>query len=154
MALRQELGDFSSIVCFKALVVGTEEALGERAAHVALKAAGRKRGSAIVQASGRAGSAPADPQDAARLLDAAVGRDGTRLCIVDTIERAGDTFRVFLRETVCSAGEPAGSPRTLTFTLGAVHGALEALYGVPMKAVQVGSVLRGQSHDIVEVGPR
>lgn len=154
MPLRPTLGDFNSIVCFKALVVGSEEALGERAAHVALKAAGRKRGAAIVHACGRAGSAPADPSEAARLLDAAVGRDGTRLCIVDKIERNGDTFRVYLQETVCSAGEPQGSPRTLTFTLGAVHGALESLYGVPMKAVQVGSVLRGQSHDIVEVGPR
>lgn len=30
--LRPQLGDYSSIVCFKALVVGVEKALGERAA--------------------------------------------------------------------------------------------------------------------------
>lgn len=28
--MRNELGDFSSIVCFKAVVVGTEEALGKK----------------------------------------------------------------------------------------------------------------------------
>lgn len=154
MSLRPELGDFNSIVCFKALVVGTEEALGERAAHVALKAAGRKRGAAVVAGAGRTGSAPADPADAARLLDDAVGKNGTRLCTIAKIERSGDVFRVYLSETVCSAGEPQGSPRTLTFTLGAVHGAIEALYGMPMRATQVGSVLRGESHDIVEVVPR
>ena len=41
--LRPELGDFNSIICFRAVVVGREEALGERAAAVALKAAGRAR---------------------------------------------------------------------------------------------------------------
>lgn len=30
--LRSELGDFNSITCFKALISGLEEALGEKAA--------------------------------------------------------------------------------------------------------------------------
>jgi hypothetical protein len=38
-----ELGDFSSIVCFKAVVVGIEDALGEKVAAIALIAAGRIR---------------------------------------------------------------------------------------------------------------
>ncbi len=38
--LRQTLGNFSSIVCFKAAIVGMEDALGERAAAIALIAAG------------------------------------------------------------------------------------------------------------------
>lgn len=154
MPLRPVLGDFNSIICFRALVVGTEEALGERAAHVALKAAGRKRGAAVVAEAGKTGAAPEDPADVQRLLDGAVGLSGTRLCRIEKVERDDRTFRVHLSETVCSAGEPMGSPRVLTFTLGAVHGAMEALYGWQMRATQVGSVLRGQTHDIVEVTPR
>ena len=37
--LRPQLGDFNSIVCFKAAVIGIEKALGDRAARVALLAA-------------------------------------------------------------------------------------------------------------------
>lgn len=44
-----ELGDFSSIVCFRAIVIGAEEALGEKAAAIALIAAGRARGKQVAE---------------------------------------------------------------------------------------------------------
>ena len=88
------------------------------------------------------------------MLEAALGPNGTRLCGVDKIERDGDTFRVYLRETICSADEPQGSDRELSFTFGAVHGALEALYGLKLRGKQIGSVLRGQDHDIMELHER
>ena len=50
--LRPELGDFSSIVCFRAVVTGIEEALGEKAALISLIAAGRVRGKQVAQAKG------------------------------------------------------------------------------------------------------
>jgi len=150
--LRDELGDFSSIVCFRACVIGVEEALGKRAAMVALRAAGRKRGKDLVASLGLTDSAP---DDLAHALDTALGPDGTKLCRVDKIERLGEShFKVFLRETVCSAGEPQGSDRELSFTFGALHGAVEALYGLRLRGKQVGSVLRGQDHDIVELWER
>jgi hypothetical protein len=154
MSIRADLGDFNSILCFKALVVGIEESLGDRAATVALKAAGRKRGHQLVKSLDVTGKGPEQGAEAAKMLDAAIGKEGTRLCRVDNIEREGTTFRVHLSETVCSAGEPQGSPRQLTFTAGAVHGALEALYGQKLSGAQVGSVLRGQTHDILEFVPR
>ena len=46
---QKELGSFSSIICFKAVVVGTEEALGEKAAAIALIAAGRQRGKQLAE---------------------------------------------------------------------------------------------------------
>ena len=46
--LREKLGDFSSIVCFKAAITGMEEALGEKATAIALIAAGRSRGKNLV----------------------------------------------------------------------------------------------------------
>ena len=147
--LRPELGDFSSIVCFKAVVVGMEEALGEKTAAVALKAAGRKRGKNLVQSLGLAGST-ADLSVVAASLNDAIGAKGTRLCAVDKIEQDGSVLRVYTRETVCSAGEPDGSKRECTFTLGAIHGAVEAVTGRKLKGKHTGSVLRGATHDIFE----
>lgn len=152
MSLRPNLGDFSSIVCFKAVVVGAEETLGAAAAGVTLKAAGRKRGQQLVKSLGLVGAKPS-PASISDTLNAAIGKDGTRLCHVEAVQQTGDNFVVKLSETICSAGEPPGSPRQLTFTLGAVHGALEALYEVKLKGRQIGSVLRGGEYDEIEFTP-
>jgi hypothetical protein len=151
--LRPELQDFSSIVCFKSVVVGMEEALGNMAAAISLKAAGRQRGAAVATALGF-GTTDTSLKEAQVALDKAIGLEGTRLCAVDKIEQVsgpdGDIIRVHLRETICSAGEPQGSTRELTFTLGAVHGALEVLLRRKLRGKQTGSVLRGQTHDIID----
>ncbi len=152
--LRPVLGDLNSIVCFKAVVVGMEQALGERTAAVGLIAAGRKRGQALVASLGLTGNGIDDPDAAASALNTAIGKDGTRLCGVDKVEVDGTAIRTYLSETVCSAGEPMGSPRTLTFTLGAVQGALEAITGRKLKGTQTASVLRGGTHDVVEFNDR
>lgn len=152
-ALRPELKDFNSIICFKSVVVGMEEALGNMAAAIALKSAGRQRGAALATSLGF-GTNDISLADAQTALDTALGVNGTRLCAVDKIEQVagpdGDVVRVYLRETICSAGEPQGSARELTFTLGAVHGALEVMLRRKLRGKQSGSVLRGQTHDIID----
>ena len=156
--LRPELQDFSSIVCFKAVVVGMEDTLGPIAAAIALKSAGRQRGANLATSLGF-GTGEVTLDQAREALDKALGIEGTRLCAVDRIETVtgadgSDAYRVYLRETICSAGEEQGSTRELTFTLGAVHGALEVLLRRKLRAKQVGSVLRGQSHDVLELSAR
>lgn len=146
--MRPELGEFSSIVCFKAVVVGTEEALGEKAAAIALISAGRNRGRQIAEQLGIKGTS-ASHADLVPLLQKALGKEGTRLCIVDKIEEINDVITVYCRETICSAGEPEGSPRKLTFTLGAIQGVLEQVVGKRLRGKQTESVLRGSSHDVV-----
>jgi len=130
-----------------------EEALGNMAAAISLKAAGRQRGAAVANALGF-GTTDTSLTEAQVALDKAIGLEGTRLCAVDKIEQVsgpdGDIIRVHLRETICSAGEPQGSTRELTFTLGAVHGALEVLLRRKLRGKQTGSVLRGQTHDIID----
>jgi hypothetical protein len=152
--MRPTLGDLNSIVCFKAVVTGMEQALGERTAAVGLIAAGRIRGANLVTSLGLAGSGGGDPQAIRDALDGALGVNGTRLCLVDKVELEDGTYRVYLGETVCSAGEPPGSPRNCTFTLGAIQGALEALSGRKLRGRQIGSSLRGSTHDIIEYGDR
>jgi len=147
--IRKELGDFSSIVCLKAIVTGLEDIMGVPAARGNLILAGRKRGKAI--ACSLELSQTDKPLDEWSLLvKEALGRAGTRLCTVEKITQNGNEYNVDLADTVCSAGEEQGSPRQLTFTLGAIQGALEEITGKKFKATQTGSVLRGQNYDSVQ----
>lgn len=146
--LRATLGDFSSIICFKAVVVGTEEALGEKAAAIALISAGRQRGKQVAKDLGLTGQSLAS-ENVLTLLQTALGREGTRLCIIAKIVETSDAITVHCQETICSAGEPDGSPRKLTFTLGAVQGVLEQISGKRLRGKQTESVLRGSSHDVI-----
>lgn len=147
--LRPELGNFSSVVCFKAVITGMEDALGEKATAIALIAAGRARGKKLAQELGLAGS-NMSLDDAAAKLSHVLGKEGTRLCKIEKIVEDGDLIKVYTKETVCSAGESQGSSRTCTFTMGAVWGAIEQIAGKRLQGKHTESVLRGGSYDVFE----
>ncbi len=150
-AERTELGNFSSIVCVKAIVVGVEEALGEKAAAIALISAGRQRGKKLAEELGLANKgADLSLEDVQQKANYALGKDGTRLCIVEKVVQEGDVYKVYTCETICSAGEDEGSPRQCTFTLGAIQGFLEAFLGKRLRGQHTQSVLRGDTHDVLE----
>lgn len=150
--LRPQLGDFSSIVCFKAVITGMEDALGDKATAIALITAGRARGKQLAESLGL--SRTLESLDQAQVkLSHALGKEGTRLCIIDKIVTDGDTIKVYTSETVCSAGEAQGSDRKCTFTLGAVWGALEQILGKRFRGVHTESVLRGGTYDVFELTP-
>ncbi len=151
--LRKDLGDFSSIVCIKAIVVGLEDVMGVQGARANLVLAGRIRGKTIAKSLNLSNTDKSLDEWSA-ILGEAVGKEGTRLCKVDKVEQDGDVLRVYLSETFCSAGEESGSPRELTFTLGAVQGAVEEITNKKFVGVQTGSVLRGQDHDIIDFTER
>ena len=150
--LRPELGNFSSIVCFKAVITGMEAALGDKATAIALTSAGRARGKNLVESLGLNG-VDLPLADLASKMAYALGKDGTRLLIIDKIEKEGETYKAYTRETVCSSGEDQGSDRKCTFTLGAVQGALETITGQRFRGKHVESVLRGGEHDVFEYTP-
>ncbi|MGB7518246.1 MAG: hypothetical protein WA896_01285 [Spirulinaceae cyanobacterium] len=54
-SLRTELGNFNSVVCLKAIIYGVEEALGEKAAMIAMISAGRQRGKQLAEELGLTG---------------------------------------------------------------------------------------------------
>jgi predicted hydrocarbon binding protein len=150
-AERTELGNFSSIVCVKAIVVGVEEALGEKAAAIALISAGRQRGKKLAEELGLTNmGGNLSLEDVQQKANYALGKDGTRLCIVEKVVQEGEVYKVYTRETVCSAGEDEGSPRQCTFTLGAIQGFLEAFLGKRLRGQHTQSVLRGDTHDVLE----
>ncbi|MBD2254434.1 hydrocarbon-binding protein [Nostoc parmelioides] len=147
--LRKELGEFSSIVCFKAAISGMEEALGEKATAIALTTAGRARGKKLAETLGLVG-ASISLENAAEKLAVALGAEGTRLCKIEKILSEGDVIKVYTSETLCSAGEPLNSTRKCTFTMGAVWGAIEQILGKRLKGVHSESVLRGGDYDVFE----
>lgn len=144
--LRPELGDFSSVVCFKAVITGVEDTLGPDGAAVVFTRAGKVRGHALANELGVAGS-NVPVEQMADLLNGAIGEQGTRLTGVKSVTKEGDSYIVDCFDTVCSAGEPQGSDRKCTFTLGAVWGALEAITGEIFIGEQTESVLRGGQYD-------
>ncbi|AFZ18762.1 hypothetical protein [Allocoleopsis franciscana] len=150
-SLRPELGEFSSVVCFKAVVIGIEEALGDKAAAIALISAGRQRGKQLAEELNLANKGEEmSLSEVTEKVQYALGSNGTRLCIVDKIIQEGEAYKVYTRETVCSAGEEEGSPRQCTFTLGAIQGFLEAFLGKRLRGKQTESILRGGSNDVLE----
>ncbi|MCF6312682.1 MAG: hypothetical protein L3J39_09555 [Verrucomicrobiales bacterium] len=152
-SLRKNLGNFSSIICLKALIVGLEDVLGEKGARANLVLAGRHRGRDIVKSLGYSKTdSPLEEWTSA--VKAAIGETGTRLCEIDKVEPDGETIRIYLSETVCSSGEEVGSSRQLTFTLGAIWGAVEEALDKKFIGKQTGSILRGQDYDIVELQER
>ncbi|MBS0660711.1 MAG: hypothetical protein JSR82_21025 [Verrucomicrobia bacterium] len=153
MSHRPILGDFSSIVCFKALITGVEDTLSPEGAAAVFIQAGQLRGRNLATQLGVAGKAPPAGELAA-MLNGAIGAGGTKLCQVDQVRSEGESIVVDTSETVCSAGEPAGSRRQCTFTLGAIWGAIEAIYGKSYAAAQTASVLTGGSHDSFRFTPR
>lgn len=146
---RPNLGEYSSVVCFKSVITGMEEALGEKATAISLIAAGRSRGKSLARECGLSNSA-IDFATIATKLNAAVGSAGTRLTAVDKIVEDGGLIKAYCSETVCSAGEVQGSTRKCTFTMGAVWGAIEEITGKKLRGVHTESVLRGGTHDVFE----
>lgn len=150
-AERTELGNYSSVVCLKAIVVGVEEALGEKAAAIALISAGRQRGKTLAQELDLVNKSDVmSLEDIAVKVSHVLGKDGTRLCVVAKIEQDGDTYKVYTRETICSVGEDEGSPRQCTFTLGAIQGFLESFLNKRLRGKHTQSVLRGDDYDVLE----
>ncbi|GGO39357.1 hypothetical protein GCM10008949_47330 [Deinococcus humi] len=145
-SLRPHLGDYSSIVCFKAVIVGVEDTLGPDGAAVVFIRAGKVRGRDLATELGVAGS-NVPIEQLAGLLNAAIGRDGTCLAGVTRSYREGQNVVIETQDTVCSAGEAMGSDRKCTFTLGAVWGALEAITGELYLGEHTDSVLRGGTCD-------
>ncbi|MTJ07311.1 MULTISPECIES: hydrocarbon-binding protein [unclassified Anabaena] len=152
LELRKELGDFNSIICFKAAITGMEEALGEKATAIALTTAGRARGKKVAENLGFT-KASHSLNDAANELNLALGKEGTRLCIVEKIVAEGEIIKVYTSETFCSAGEPLNSPRKCTFTMGAFWGAIEQILGKCLRGTHTKSVLQGGTHDVFELVP-
>ena len=149
--LRPELGDFSSIIFLKAILIGIEQALGDKTAAIAMISAGRSQGRNFATDLNLVGNetilSVEEIQDKINLV---LGKEGNRLCLIDKIEQEGDIYKVYAKETFCSAGEAQGSSRNCTYTLGVIQGFLEAILNKRLHGKQIESVLRGGTYDLFQ----
>jgi len=146
---RDKLGQFNSIDAFRAVVEGMAEALGEKAAGVALVAAGRMHGKKLADELGLKGKAQ-NLEDATQQIAKILGAEGSRLCIIDKIEIQDDAIKVYTSETLCAVGGNGDTPPRCTFTLGIVWGILTELLQKKLKGSHVESVLHGGAYDVFE----
>jgi hypothetical protein len=114
---RSTLGPFMSMICFRYLAEGAEELAGQ----AMLVDAGRQRGHDLITELGLENS----HEDAAKLqqqLDAALGVNGTRLCVVQSVTGTEtEGFEVKTAECV--------SPH---YTIGVLIGAISTMTGKTM----------------------
>jgi hypothetical protein len=94
-SLRPHLGDFSSIVCLKAIISGLEDALGDRATAIALTAAGRRRGRNLAKDLGLVGT-DLSWEEITSKIQFALGKEGTRLCIVERIFEENGRIKAYI----------------------------------------------------------
>jgi hypothetical protein len=129
MTKRETLGEFISIKCFKALIVGMEDLLGAEGTAAALISAGRQRGQAVALETAQAGK-NAPTESLASILNLCVGPKGTCLCQVTSVADTEDGgYYVKIKGAVGTAGESVNSPRSCSYTMGALMGFLESVSG-------------------------
>lgn len=116
-SIRKELGDFMSIECFRYLRMGAEDTAGR----ALIVAAGRQRGHSLKD---NLQNISEDVATLTQELNRILGKEGTHLCLVDSISKTSNGYRVEISESACSTGLVTDSPNC-AFTLGVFIGALE-----------------------------
>lgn len=145
---RPTLGPYMSLTCFQYLRVGTED-VADRAPIVA---AGRRRGYDLIEHLQLKGAALDGEQLRAR-LDAALGCEGTRLCIVQRVTaRPEGGYEVRIAEGACTAGQTSAMPHC-AFTLGVFIGAFHALTGTPMRGHETECCACGAPSCVYQIDP-
>ena len=145
---RPILGDFMSITCFHFLRVGAEDIAGR----VPIVAAGRERGSNVAAELGLAG-ATKDPAVIREKLAAALGADGTRLCIVEAITvKPNGGYEVQISEGACTAGVTDTEPHC-AYTMGVFVGALGTITDQRMRGSETTCSAMGGPRCIYQVDP-
>jgi predicted hydrocarbon binding protein len=144
------LGDLKTLGCFKAMIVGLEDALGEHTTSIALTSAGRLYGKKLANELGLQGTTL---DNLLTKLQDTLGAGGAGICVIDKVVQEGLVIKVYASQTVCSMGEPSNSNRKCTFTLGTAWGILESALGQRFKGIHTESLLRGSTHDVFEFIP-
>jgi len=145
---RTTLGPNMNLVCFQYLRIITEEVAGR----APIIAAGRKRGYDLAESLGLLG-ATSDATTIKNHLAAALGAEGTRLCLVESItSKDNGGFEVHIAESACIAGQHSNEP-LCAFTLGVFVGAIHAITGTRMMGSESACSACGVPVCIYQVDP-
>ena len=147
--MREELGDFISIRCVKAMIAGIEKSMGERASAIAMRAAGRERGKQL-GAIRENSQGKLSLDDLTTRIRQILGKEGTRLCFVEQITRGENIYLVYVKEIICSGSELEGAKSFCTYTNGVIQGLLEVFLGEKLFPKQIESVLNYCHQEVLE----
>jgi predicted hydrocarbon binding protein len=148
-AVRPTLGGFMSLTCFHYLRHGAEDAAGR----ALIVTAGRERGLSVVEAAGLMGKVQ-DAEAMRQHLAQALGADGTRLCLVESVEaKATGGYEVRIREGACTAGVTDATEPYCAFTLGVFVGAISGFTGQRMIGKETTCSAMGQPVCVYQIDP-
>jgi predicted hydrocarbon binding protein len=146
--IRPTLGPLMSLTCFHYLRHGAEDNAGR----ALVVAAGRQRGQDLVEALGLHGASQ-DAQIICQKLAAALGLDGTRLCLVHSVvANANGGYEIRISEGACTAGVTSDEPYC-AFTMGVFIGAIGAITGRRMLGRETACSAMGSPECVYQIDP-
>lgn len=141
--VRKELGPYMSAECFRFLRLGAEDTAGR----ALIVNAGKQRGHSLEDILAGVGN---DEATLTTTLNRVLGKEGTRLCIVDEVKKVDNGYRVTIRESACSAGMQTSEPNC-AFTLGVFIGALEVVTKKRLLGHEIECIATGHDHCLYEL---
>jgi predicted hydrocarbon binding protein len=117
---RPQLGSYMSVECFRYLRIYTEETAGRGL----IVQAGKQRGLSLEDY--LKGISADDTAAITATLNKVLGKDGTRLCIVEDVSKTANGYTIKISESACSTGMKTSEPNC-AFTMGVFVGALEVI---------------------------
>lgn len=142
-AIRKELGPYMSAECFRYLRLGAEDTAGR----ALIVSAGKLRGLSLED---MLKSVPRDDASITAAMNKVLGKEGTRLCIVDAISKTANGYQVRVSESACSSGLQTASPNC-AFTLGVFIGAMEVISKQRFIAHETECVATGHDQCVYEL---
>ncbi len=142
--VRPELGSYMSAECFRYLRIYAEETAGRGL----IVQAGKQRGLSLSDA--LKGISADDTAKITHTLNSILGKDGTRLCIVEEVSTTSEGYQVRISESACSVGMKTATPNC-AFTMGVFVGALELISQKRMTVVETECVATGHSHCVYKL---
>lgn len=141
---RPELGPYMSAECFRFLRQYAEETAGRGL----IVQAGKERGHSL--ADYLKGLGPQDEDGIRDVLEKVLGKEGTRLCKVESIKLTQKGYRVTISESACSTGLKRDTPNC-AYTMGVFVGALEIVSKTRFSPTETECVACGGSNCVYEL---
>jgi predicted hydrocarbon binding protein len=141
---RPELGPYMSAECFRYLRQYAEETAGRGL----IVQAGKQRGLSLADA--LKGIGADEEARITEVLGQVLGKAGTRLCLVDSVSKTAQGYRVQVSESACSTGMKTTTPNC-AYTMGVFVGAIEVITKQRFNPTETECVACGDDHCIYEL---
>ncbi len=142
--LRPQLGAYMSAECFRYLRQYAEETAGRGL----IVQAGKQRGFSLIDYL-KDLSADDLPKVTAT-LNKLLGKEGTRLCLVESITKTAKGYKVQISESACSTGMKTDTPNC-AYTMGVFVGVIEVVSKMRLVPTETECVACGGAHCTYEL---